>query len=187
MKRNLIAIGAAALLAWGCAGVSVSSDYDHTADFSQLKTYSWSPKAQPVTGDPRIDNNALLDSRVRAAVDLELALKGFQKASTGTPDFWIAYQAAIQQKVDVMTLNNYYGYGYNRGINSMSGWDNETITTTYDEGTLILDIADPKTNKPLWRGSGQAEVNQNRTPEQREAKINEAVTQMLAKFPPIKK
>jgi len=187
MNNKLLTLMCVSFLAWGCASVSVTSDYDRSADFSQLKTYSWSPKAQPVTGDPRIDNNALLDSRVRSAVDRELALKGFQKASVGTPDFWVGYQAAIQQKVSVMTLNNYYGYGPSRGLNAIDTWNPETISTTYDEGTLIIDIADPKTNRPLWRGSASDVVDENRTPEQREAKINEAVTKLLAKFPPIKK
>jgi hypothetical protein len=113
-----------------------------------------------------------------------LAAKGYQKITSGTPDFWIGYQAAIQQKVSVMTLNNYYGYGPTRGLSSIDTWNPETIATTYDEGTLVLDIADPKTNRPLWRGSAEGVVAEDRTPEQREQRINEAVAKILAKFPP---
>lgn len=54
----------------------------------------------------------------------------------------------------------------------------------YEEGTLILDVVDPKSKELMWRGSAQDEVNFKSTPEKAQAQINEAVNGMLEHFPP---
>ena len=60
----------------------------------------------------------------------------------------------------------------------------ETHTYQYDEGTLLLDIVDSMTWKPVWRGSAQAEVNLDADPEKKQERIDEAVRRILERFPP---
>jgi hypothetical protein len=54
----------------------------------------------------------------------------------------------------------------------------------YEEGSLILDFVDPQTKQLIWRGSAKAEVDDVKTPEKREALIDEAVQKILKNFPP---
>jgi hypothetical protein len=54
----------------------------------------------------------------------------------------------------------------------------------YEEGTLFIDVIDPKRNTMIWRGSATARVTPDLTPEERETRIGEAVRAILAKFPP---
>jgi hypothetical protein len=54
----------------------------------------------------------------------------------------------------------------------------------YETATLVLDIIDARTNKMLWRGWAQDDLNDVLHDEDRMARrINAVVTQMLAKFP----
>lgn len=174
----------------GCATISTSTDYDPTANFSGLKTYDWEGP-QPITGNPRLDND-ILHSRIRNAVERELAVKGFQKVSGAEPNFKVAYHVGLEEKLDVTTFH-YYDYGYpdyysaRRGFAAAprTAWpQSETRVYQYEEGTLLLDIVDPMTKKMIWRGTAKAEVNPNESPEKKEAKINNSVHKLLAKFPP---
>jgi hypothetical protein len=65
------------------------------------------------------------------------------------------------------------------------------VTTTYvrqyEEGTLVLDIVNAKSNQLMWRGSAQAEINRQLKPEEREKRLQEAIGKILAQFPPKKK
>src|SRR3989304_1033935 len=80
-----------------CATMQITSAYDPAAHFSGLKTFAWTPVPQKPTGNPRLDNT-LLETRIRNAVENQLGLQGHQKLSMGTPDFWIGYHVAIEDK-----------------------------------------------------------------------------------------
>jgi len=175
----------------GCSSMTVNSDYDPSEDFKALKTYDWIPGGRKPTGDPRIDDNTLLDTRVRRAVDSELAAKGFRKLTDGQPDFWVVYHVTLDKKTDITTLNNYYGYGPGWGYGYGSpyrpyGWGGprETYVYQYEEGTLILDIVEPGTRELMWRGYATDEVQLSDSPGKKEAQVNEAVSRILALFPP---
>ena len=60
----------------------------------------------------------------------------------------------------------------------------EIIVREYEVGTLLLDILDPGERSLLWRGSGNARVRESSDPAQRERQINEAVKNILRRFPP---
>ena len=162
-----------------CSGMKITADYNpETApNFSAYQTYAWLP--QPIRRDPRV-YNAITENQVRRAVDNSLFAGGFRKSTSGTPDFLVAWQAAIEGKVDVTMVNGYYGYGY-RGWES---WRADPMVREYDEGTLILDVVDGEGRELVWRGVAQAKVSQNPSTDERGRKINEAVSKILANFPP---
>jgi hypothetical protein len=54
----------------------------------------------------------------------------------------------------------------------------------YDEGTLILDIVSTGTQELLWRGTAKAVMDWKDDPDTTAAKINEAVSKNLERFPP---
>jgi hypothetical protein len=161
-----------------CASFQVDVDYDQAKDFSGYRTFTWFPRAQPQTGDYRIDD-PLLEQRIREAVEQQLQARGFRKVEDVAPDFYVTYHLSIEQKLDVYTVNRgYYGpYGY------YVGWP-ETEVRQYDEGTLVIDIADQREKKVVWRGLAVGRVRQHATPEERTQAVNEAVAAILAKFPP---
>ncbi len=182
--RQSLAVSLVAVALAGCPPrVTVTTDHDPGANFGALHTYAWRAGPQQGTGDPRIDST-LLDARVRGAVNRVLASKGYTQDTAGTrPDFLVGYHAVVRQKTSVQTINTWYGYGPGPGWGGMGGWP-QTYVREYDEGTLLIDIIDPATMKLLWRGSGTAIVVPGLSPEEREKRINSAVDQILADFPP---
>ena len=114
--------------------------------------------------------------RIEGAVEKQLAAKGLQRASSGSPDLLIHYHASIDQRIDVNQTEREYNYCQTTNCDS---W-----VVNYEAGTLVLDIVDAKTNKLIWRGWAQdsvADVLKN--PDREAAKIDEAVTRMLARLP----
>ena len=157
----------ASLLA-ACSSVSTSYDFDPKADFAGLKGYGW---IAPNPRDPP-PRNPFARQRIEAAVDAELEKKGYKRGDT--VDFLVAAHTGSQQRVRVSD----YGYGYGH-------WGGSRIDVyQYEEGTLILDIIDAKSNKIMWRGSATAAVMPNPSPEETSKLINEAVTKLMRDFPP---
>ena len=157
--------------------IDVRADYDTSADFSRLRTYAWLQQPSSAPRDPRI-NNDLLDSRVHSAVNDELHAKGYTE-SAEAPDFRVAYHVVLKEKVAATAFPTYYGYGLGR-------WPGpaDVQVATYEEGTLLLDVVDGKTNELLWRGAASTRIDPDRTPQERTALIRTAVERMLKDFPP---
>lgn len=175
----------------GCSTMEINTDFDPSANFSDLKTYAWIDEPRKPTGDPRIDDNPFLEGRVHAAVERELGAKGFVLDESGTPDFLIAYHVSLDQKRSVQHLNDYYGYGPGWGYSyprarppGYFGTTSSTYVYEYEEGTLILDIVKPEGRQLIWRGAARDEVRFSNTPAKESGQLNEAVARMLKRFPP---
>lgn len=175
-RRTMAALLIGFVVLQGCSQFKIRTDYDRAADFGALHTYAWRPRPQLPSGDPRFDN-AVIDAPVRAAVERVLGTKGYAK-TPGSPDFLVGYHGVVRSKIDVTTVDRTYGYR-RVGIGSP-----RLDVGTYDEGTLLIDVIDPATMKLLWRGSATAVLRQRTSPEKREQRINDAVSEILAKFPP---
>ena len=163
-----------------CVTVRVSQDYDPAADFSGLRTWAWMPGPQPKTGDLRVDS-PLINARVRAAVDATLAARGFVPAGDAAPDFRVGYHLSLEQKLSVQTVDTYYGYGRH---GRWGGAGTQTYVNQYDEGTLIIDVADARREQLVWRGWGSRRISRSPTPEKTTQVIDDAVARILAQFPP---
>jgi hypothetical protein len=157
--------------------IQVRSDFDTAADFSRLRTYHWLQTPPNAPRDPRIDND-LIQSRVRSAVNSELHAKGYAEAGDN-PDFRVTYHIMVRDKWDVQSFPVDYGYGLGRWPAAQ-----DVRVSQYEEGTLILDVIDSSSNELVWRGSAQARIDPNRSPQERTKLINAAVRKMLDRFPP---
>ena len=159
----------------------MNQDYDTSANFAAYKTYMWIEQPTAPTGDARsaVQSNTLLDKRIKASVDAELAAKGMVPA-TENPDAYLVYYVGVDQKIDVQD----WGYSYPRY--PYGGWYGGGGVDVYEykEGTLIVDIVDAKTQQLVWRGTATKTIDEGASPEQREANLNEVVRQMFAQYPP---
>jgi hypothetical protein len=156
-----------------------SHDFDKTANFAGFKTYAF--KDGTKVGQP------LIDDRIVAALEKELATKGLTK-SEANPDVIVVYHVAFDKEKDISTYSSGYGGGYGPyGYGWGGGWGSTSSTTTVRDilvGTMVIDIADAKKNQIAWRGMGVKEVNTTASPEKRDKSINEAVKKILKNYPP---
>ena len=156
-----------------CSSVTVSYDYDKTANFSAYKTYAYTPEAMSLAvGDLNRD-------RIIAAVDAEMAARGFTKSDT--PDALIDLIIQAKERVQATATNSggYYGrYGYGGGFSTTHIDYNQ-----YVDGTLFINFIDKSSEKMIWQGRGTKTLEENASPEKKETNIKNAVKMIYGKFP----
>ncbi len=147
---------------FGCTTVSVQTDYNRKIDFARYRIFRWigardRPKPPP----------EWLDKLVRAAAEQELLAKGYQKANGKEPDFLVAYDTALEERTVWQPV--------------FSGTGMTVCPYTFQEGTLLIDFVDVRSNQVVWRGCG-VDVASGRDDAQR--RIPAAIKQILKGFPP---
>lgn len=150
----------------------VQTDFDHHADFSRYRQYSWiGVKTQ----------NPLWDTRIRDAVDEHLRMKGWTPVENGG-DAMVAAMGTTQTQRRLETF--YDGFGGGWGWRRFGGGIGTATTTEqdYKEGTLIVDVFDARTKQLVWRGTAEDTVSDK--PEKNEKKLNESVDKLFKDFPP---
>lgn len=158
----------------GCASTRVGFDIDPTTDFSKVNTYAWEPAD---ISDPRLDNDPLFDSHVRSSVERQLTTKGYQKVSHDSADLLIRYHENTEHKVEILAVDSVYDYD--------PSYENRVIE--FDEGTLVVDIAEAGSNKVVWRGWAQTNIDRALVdPQFMEKKIDEATRRMFERLPPVR-
>jgi Domain of unknown function (DUF4136) len=172
-KVALALIGTLFLFAARSSAQDVKTDYDHSANFSQYKTYSWE---RVKTRDP------LLVDRIKEAVNAALSAKGWTQVPSGGDVSIVAMETTQNQQ----TLNTFYdGFGGGWGWRRFGGGglgEATTTTETYKVGTLILDLFDTKTKKLLWRGSSSDTLSNNS--DKNTKNLDKGVEKLFKKFPP---
>jgi Domain of unknown function (DUF4136) len=150
---------------------NIVTDYDHSANFSQYKTYSWL-KVQ--AGD------SLWADRIQQDVDAQLAAKGWTKVQSNGD----ATVAAFQSTQDQQTLQTFYD-GFGGGWRWRGGGGLGMSTTTADVtkvGTLVVDIFQAQSKQLLWRGKERDALTGN--PGKNAEKLSKDLANMFKHFPP---
>jgi hypothetical protein len=169
--QNKIFFSIAMLLVLTAASFAqqVKTDYDHSANFGQYKTYSWE---QVKTQDP------LMVNRIKDAVNRALTAKGWTQVASGGDVSVMAMEITKNQQ----TLNTFYD-GFGGGWRWGGGFGNATTTTdTYQVGTLVVDLFDTKTKNLIWRGSSSDTLSNNA--EKNTKNLDKGVQKMFKDFPP---
>ena len=183
-KMILVAIAIMGLVA--CGTISVYTDYDTSRDFSTLKTFGWLASKQKLVEDPLVDND-LMAQRIQRAVEAELQTRGYTKASgEESVDFLVTYHVAAEDKISVNSYHTNFGYYpcWHGCYGPAWGYDSDVYVSQYKQGTFMLDIVDPASEKLMWRGSAGKRLSSG-TPEERDAYVRGIVGAILAKFPPM--
>lgn len=149
MRRHLplvlAAIATVVVAVTGCAtSGAVGFQIERSADFARYRTYDWgAPDALPLT-DPRFASNAVFMDHVFGAVDRELRARGLERVTSGDPDLLVHHHVATTRRYTLEPLT--------RTNTPCADGDCRPTVTTVDEGTLVLDIADARTQRIVWRG-----------------------------------
>jgi hypothetical protein len=150
----------------------VTTDYDHKVDFGRYHTYSWIGVRA---------GNSLWQDRIMAAIDNDLAAKGWTKVASGGDAAVSAFGRTREQDTLRTFYDTFPGWGW-------SGWGGGTATTYTDRstiGALTVDIFDANSKRLIWRGMATDTLSDK--PEKNREKLEKAVEDMFKKFPPPEK
>jgi hypothetical protein len=174
----------------GAPGPDIKTDYDTKADFSKYKTYAFQSGRIILPENIPDTNNTLIDNRIRNAVAAQMEAKGIKQDPTN-PDLVVTYVAGAKNKQEVerqiaappppgWAAGGWYQPGY---YGPGGWWDpgyNAYFTRKYTEGTLIVDLVDPKAKELVWRAYVTGEVT--KIPDDRA--VNKLFARIFAQYPP---
>jgi len=124
-------------------------DFDPKIDFSKFKTFAYVGGVENLVAIQL--NPDLINIRFHHMVVRELEKKGLHEVNFGqNPDLIVRYWANPETQVDVAVMGNWGAYGPFIG----SDWSylyNTVTSTSRHQGTLILDLIDPKAKALVWR------------------------------------
>jgi hypothetical protein len=151
----------------------VTTDYDHSANFSQYKTYSWI-KVQ--AGD------SLWANRIQQDVDTQLAAKGWTKVAANGNASISAFEST-QNQTNLETF--YDGFGGGRRWSGFGGMGTSTTTTDVTKvGTVVVDIFDTQNQQLIWRGKESADLSGH--PDRNAKNLAKNLASLFKQFPPSK-
>ncbi len=115
--------------------------------------------------------------RIREALQDGLENKKYKISKSGTIDYLIDYRIVAQQNVKILAERT-----------QISGLEWLTVVGIPDnfiKGSLVVDVIDVKSLKPVWRGICNANIALAPVSEQeKETRVKYAVRQLLKTFPP---
>jgi len=187
MKRivTVVALVATSLISGSCSSTRFWVDYDTRHDFSGYSSYAWFKLATPPEeASPPTRGNTILTRRIRWAVDSQLADRGFEKVDFSQADFLVTYSLVLQPQV-VMVHTGWTvpigGWGWG-GWGWGMGWSGgRSSVQSYTEGTIIVDVLDPKTRVLVWRGIVERAFKR---PNPDDEQIKRVVMRVMRDFPP---
>lgn len=189
--RAGLGVGAAILAIAAAAGaqkLDIDTTQDPKADFKAIKTYAWLPPppairnvAPDAVTNPTLSEEAL-GPHLRAAVDRQLAARGWTQAERDVADVHVAYFAAITSSISHTFLGEHYGYLSGWGL-AYSGATPSTSATIEDKGALMIDIVQRTSKRAIWSGIVRTKVSQEHTLEKRIARINDGTQRLFQRFP----
>ncbi len=155
-----------------------SSGYQ-TARFVEVRK---NPFARNTTA---LEDSAEVNQMVKNAIASDFQRHGLSMVQ-GDADLIIAHMLLRQGNISTTRNQEYFGYGrdadaimneaHERGVLKKSRPD------TFDDGAVVIDILDAKTNKLVYRGFAKGAVMPGISAGARQARINSAVTQALKEF-----
>ena len=183
LKSTLAAL--AALTLAGCGSrIEVRTMAAPEASFAGLQTFRVLPgparrDGRVVSGadDPMI-NNSIANRLIRESIVTAFQKRGYAIDET-RPDFAVAFYASTREALDITAWD--YGYppfpgypGWRRG----RSWQSVTV---YTEGTVIVDVVNPRSRELMWRGEGKAYLSEDLNQQVKE--LAEAAGAIIAAFP----
>jgi hypothetical protein len=167
-KTPLFGIGLLLMFAVA-AFAKITIDYDHAADFSKYRSFSWIK--EPNTRNP------LMKQRIIGFINIQIANKDFKMVPAGG-DLGIAAHAATHEEKTLETF-----YSGLPGWRWRGGWGGEwTTVETYEVGTLVVDLFDNNTQQVIWRGVASDTITDN--PEKNTRDLQKVIAEMFKQFPP---
>lgn len=158
----------------GCAQKLATYDYSSDFAFGNYKSYAF-----PHSGTQ--DYQSLDSNRIESTIDSHLSGR-YQKVDPAQADFLVDYKIVAEHKLDQSGVSFGFGFGVSRnvGVGVSTGPKAKEVI----EGRLVMEVVDKASNKMVWTAKAGRNLEEDMTPDQRAALIQDVVKAMLDNFPP---
>ena len=176
MKRLAFGMTMLALLV-GCSTMQIQTDFSRDTDFSTFETFLYKESDESLAGV-----SPLAHERIVAAIRQELTNSGLSEVETD-PDLLVAYYGSTAEQLQFQT--SYAGAGGWGRWGRMGGMGMGTSTTratTYEQGTLVIDVWEARENRLVWRGVVTDTLSSN--PDRNTKMIQQGVSRVFENYPP---
>lgn len=162
-------------------GPRSAAAYDPGVRFSQLRTYAFVslPRAGDAPAGTPVEQPK--DRAIRRFMADALALKGFHQATgSEVPDFVVGFSTSTGS-------STWYAITYPVLFDTYVDSGLPYGPHVYESGSLVVDIVEARTDRLAWHAYTRKGMGPGITPgEKTSALLREAVTDVLADFPPVK-
>lgn len=190
-KISLLSLFILVGLLSGCATTPrVETDFEASYNFAALERFAVKTAKQDTKENILISPFTL--SHIHGLVNEQLAKRYQAVGESDNPDFYVTYHVVMEEKLEPSAYDQMYGVGFwGRGYRYPSplfyrpAFDGGI--RVYNQGNLIIDMVDAKTQQPIWRGVSEKRLGRNLSPQKQREILTGAVMEVLAQFPPINK
>jgi hypothetical protein len=153
--------------------------YHGSFDFSTVKSYSLYDRNSTFS-----ETQSLLDSRrnaIEIAIERTMANKKFSYAGIEQADVIVTYHVFDGRHGDYSS--------YNKSVHfcthclRATTWQTDRKYSSVSQGSLVLDLVDPKKNRSVWRSIYPLDLKEKENSAETNDRIKHAVAVMLAQYP----
>ncbi len=168
------------------ARTKVFVDYDRTADLSKYRTFAW---ADPPNGRNMSEDHPLLHQRVVNHITGKLRDGGLL-IYPDDPDLYVTYYTSTTEQFRIDVMSNGYAYGPGWTWGGYWGYTPGAVAvgsavSSFEKGTLVIDIWDARTKQLVWRGIMKGIVPEN--PDKVSKMIDKGIDKIVAKWQKMQK
>jgi hypothetical protein len=173
MKKALTALLAPVFLFACASGPQISSNVNPGTDFREFETYGF---IQPLGTDRSNGARTPLSTRLMDSMSREMLARGLSLSSS--PDLLVDFVVTAEDRIDVRSTPSHtvHRSHWNR---SFTTWPTYSTTVRqYTQGSLVIDLIDPNSNRLVAEGGAQTRINSNTQFTQDD--VNDVVGQIMA-------
>jgi hypothetical protein len=149
--------------------------YDKNVDLGAIKTFDY----RDTLDTSVIDKAPPVHEMIKLLIIKKLQ-DGGMKRDKENPDVLVTYHTDEDQ---AMRMNvTLYQYHYSAGWWWSPLWGSGMDVSSFSQGTLVVDIWNPKTEEIVWRGAVVAVVPENPSPAKAQKTIEKALNLMSKEF-----
>ena len=171
LLRGLAFLILGSLIAQGARAQKITMEFDQTVDFSKYKTFAIRD-GQLNSRNPALGGE-LVKKQIESDIQNDLSAKGLTMVTSGPSDLNVRYTFGAARKSELEAYPaGWYGMG------------TRYVRVPYAEGTLVIDLRDPKQQSLVWRAIA---VEDKSDAPHIESKIPDMVKKAFEQYPPKKK
>ena len=172
MRKLLLLFVLSVLLSACASGPTIVGNTNPGTDFRAFQTYDYH---QPLGTDRTGGVRTPLSTRLIASMEAEMRARGLTRSDA--PDLLIDFTVSAQDRVDVRTTptNTVTRSHWHRGFSTWPTYS--TTVRQYTEGSLIVDLIDPNSNRLVAEAGATHRINDTQFSQQQ---IDKLVAQVMA-------